>query len=843
MARSDAGARDVTVLVVTADQEFATACERNLPPDAAFQITTAGSVGEAIDILGSSADVDCIISDHDLPDTDGVAFLEVVRAQTPTMPFILFTSEGSEAAASRAISADVTEYLIKEHHSDQWERLARLVEDAVEYYRTHGSVVNTETRAKTLLDAAHDMIAVVRGGRLDYVNQAGIDLLRVDGRDAVVGRPIGELLTLPTEESTTEQLAAIQTGDRLLERIEAQLVCADDHLLPVEVTATHVEWLDVPATALIVRDISERKEYQSDLELKERAMDEAPIGITIADATEPDNPLIYVNDEFERLTGYPKGEALGRNCRFLQSDGTDPEPVATMREQIDAEEPVTVELRNYRKDGTEFWNRVTIAPVENEDGEVTHYVGFQEDVTDRKEDERMLRRFSEAVEAAGHAIYITDSDGTIEYVNPAFERITGYSAVEAVGRNPRILKSGEMPDDFYEDLWETLLAGEIWEEEIVNSRSDGDLYHAHQTIAPVTSDDGDVEGFVAIQTDITDQKEYEAQLRQYEHAIEGASELISAVDEDYRFLFTNPAFREFYGIEREDLTDTRLPEIIGEDAFETARPYVEEALDGNSVQYRMTRSRADRPDRIFDIRYYPLADDSDGVQGVVATLQDRTEQVERETQLASLDRMLRHNLRNDLNAVLGRAELIAEREAGETESDARTIERLSERILTQAEKEREIVELLTDPSPPVPHDLPEMVTAAVSRIETAHPDATISVDLPETLEVRTIPELERAIEEVIENAIVHTDREPAEVSITVTDSDETVELRVTDDGPGIPSQERKVISDDEAVEPLVHSGGMGLWLVKRIITRAGGTIQFEDATPNGSVVSLIIPQN
>jgi PAS domain S-box-containing protein len=114
-------------------------------------------------------------------------------------------------------------------------------------------------------------------------------------------------------------------------------------------------------------------------------MDEAPVGITITDPDRPDNPIVYVNDAFERITGYRSADVLGRNCRFLQGADTDPEAVATLQSGIEAGEPVTVELRNYRKDGEPFWNEVTVAPVSNDAGEVTNYVGFQVDVTRRKE--------------------------------------------------------------------------------------------------------------------------------------------------------------------------------------------------------------------------------------------------------------------------------------------------------------------------------------------------------------------------------------------------------------------------------------------------------------------------
>ncbi|MFC7028545.1 PAS domain-containing protein [Halomicroarcula sp. GCM10025710] len=121
------------------------------------------------------------------------------------------------------------------------------------------------------------------------------------------------------------------------------------------------------------------------------AVDRAPIGIILADATQPDNPLTYVNDGFVAQTGYRREEALGRNCRFLQGDGTDEQTVAQLRRKIDAEEPVSVTIRNYRANGSGYWNRVEIAPVRDEDGTVVEYIGFQQDVTDLVQRQQQLQ--------------------------------------------------------------------------------------------------------------------------------------------------------------------------------------------------------------------------------------------------------------------------------------------------------------------------------------------------------------------------------------------------------------------------------------------------------------------
>jgi len=130
---------------------------------------------------------------------------------------------------------------------------------------------------------------------------------------------------------------------------------------------------------------------KTQLELKDRALAVAAEGVTIADATLPDMPLIYANAGFERLTGYAVDEVLGRNCRFLQGPETDQDAVEEIRRAIREERQCLVEILNYRKNGTKFWNRLSITPVRNSDGELTHFIGVQSDVSERRQAEEQLR--------------------------------------------------------------------------------------------------------------------------------------------------------------------------------------------------------------------------------------------------------------------------------------------------------------------------------------------------------------------------------------------------------------------------------------------------------------------
>ncbi|WP_255193080.1 bacterio-opsin activator domain-containing protein [Natronobeatus ordinarius] len=159
--------------------------------------------------------------------------------------------------------------------------------------------------------------------------------------------------------------------------------------------------------------------------LKGRAVAETPVGVAISDPAREDNPLIYVNDAFERTTGYPFDEVVGRNCRFLQGEASDPETVDEMREAIDDDRPVTVELVNYRKDGTPFWNEVTLAPMYDDDGEVTNYVGFQNDVTARKEAELEVERHRDELESVLERV-----EGLIQDVTTAIAGAASRSELE-----------------------------------------------------------------------------------------------------------------------------------------------------------------------------------------------------------------------------------------------------------------------------------------------------------------------------------------------------------------------------------------------------------------------------
>ncbi|MFB6122272.1 MAG: PAS domain S-box protein [Haloferacaceae archaeon] len=226
--------------------------------------------------------------------------------------------------------------------------------------------------------------------RFTYVSSAVERVLGYDP-ERLTGETIDEFMTERSAEDAAAVYSRVLDGERV-ENLELDFLDREGTVVVLEVNATPItDDGDVVGAQGVGRDLTARKEQERELRMKTRAMDEAAVGISIADLHQPDEPLVYVNDGFERITGYDADDALGRNCRFLQGDATDPEAVDRLRAAIDAGESVTVELINYRRDESPFWNRVQLDPVFDETGTRSHYLGFQEDVTGRRRNEQLIR--------------------------------------------------------------------------------------------------------------------------------------------------------------------------------------------------------------------------------------------------------------------------------------------------------------------------------------------------------------------------------------------------------------------------------------------------------------------
>lgn len=676
--------------------------------------------------------VDCLLIDEQLLSKHRGAIRRLKGEAHPTFQPVLLLRQSSTQSPHLDVATDASDDppLIDEIVTapiDQhtlFRRLENLLVRRRQSAELSEQYQTVQAQFERLFNATNDAIFVIdpTENEITECNPAAVELT---GRSqaAVLDTPPNELFTSETTTSTTAFIdSVVETGEGWSDEFVCQGKSDDRH---VEIAATSFEAEQEDISVLFsIRDVTERKAYQSELELTTQAIESAPIGISISDPTQSDNPLIYTNEGFTQITGYASSEIEGRNCRFLQGPGTREEPVAELRNAIDNEESTTVELRNYRKDGTPFWNEVTIAPVEA-DGEVVNYVGFQRDVTDRKERELNLTLFKKAVESSGNAVVITDRNGVIEYVNPAFESQTGYSREEMLEENPNILSSGRQSDEFYDALWETILDGEKWEAELINQRKSGELYRVEQEIAPIRNTVGEISHFVAIERDVTDR---------------------------------------------------RL----------------------------------------------------------------------REQQLAVLNRILRHNLRNGMNVIEGNAALLADIVTDEQATEfIDAIRDRTDELAALGEKAATIRTLFDHDQPhSTGYPIHSLVADIEDELREMDPEIALQRSISGEFAVAGDSRLQLALIELMSYTLEYNQTAEPEINLTAAPdsdrSDEWITITVWDNGDGIPKHEWKPIASGEET-PLEHGTGLGLWLVHWTVSLLGGEVSIE-SVDSGTQVIVTLPR-
>ena len=265
----------------------------------------------------------------------------------------------------------------------------------------------------------------------------------------------------------------------------------------------------------IFSDVTEYMRAEEGLRLREQAIRSTSTGVIIVDARQQDNPAVFVNEAFETISGYSAQEVLGRNLRFLHRDDPDQPGVIEIRNAILSGHEMKTVVRNYRKDGALYWNELTISPVHNSRGELTHFVGVQNDITQRKNSEQALQKSEQRIRAildtACDAIISIDQRGNIIDINPATETMFGYTQRELLYENISLL----MPDPWsYEHdgyIRRNLETGDSQVigsgRELVAKRKDGSTFPIFLSLSQV-----DVDLFTGIIRDLSEQKELQKQV-------------------------------------------------------------------------------------------------------------------------------------------------------------------------------------------------------------------------------------------------------------------------------------------------------------------------------------------
>ncbi len=342
---------------------------------------------------------------------------------------------------------------------------------------------------------------------------------------------------------------------------------------------------------------------------------------------------------------------------------------------------------------------------------------------------RQLRAIRD--EHAGHGVVITDREGTIQYVNKAFEQQSGYETETVIGENPRILNSGEHDDSFFEEMWETILDGEVWHGEVINERKDGEQYVLNQTVAPITNSEGEIERFIAVNHEITRLKDLQSSLRS----------------------------------QREEL------EI--------------------------------------------------------------------------LNRVLRHDIRNDLNVILGWMGVLDEHVDSDGQDYIDRITHSAEHIVELTNVAADLVGDITADSDPElePVDISHVLGEEVEKRREAFGDATIELHdtVPPDTHVWANSMLASVFRNLINNAVQHNDSADPRVEIHSEMGEESVVIRVADNGPGIPDGKKEQMFAKSHKGLDSEGTGMGLYLVQALVETFDGEVWIEDNEPEGAVFTVELP--
>jgi PAS domain S-box-containing protein len=495
---------------------------------------------------------DLILSDYCLPSFDGLTALALARERCPDLPFILVSGTLGEETAIESLRAGASDYVLKQRLSRLGPVVRRALKEAAEH-RQHqaaeAALRETQSLYQTLVEQLPQCVFCKDPeGRFTFVNgrfceQTGLS------PDQVLGQTDFDLfapeLAAKYHQDDLRVMASGQVwtgvehhhfpaaqGERIVEVVKWPLRASAGHVIGVQ----GMFW-----------DVTEREQAAEALRASEYRLNQAERLARVGSWTSELTPAgdgsrhrLVWSDETYRIFGHKPGSIPVTHERFLeQVHPQDRAPLAAaVQEALRTQQPYRIEHRVVRPDGSE---RLVLEQAEvvcdPTTGQPARLMGTVQDITEPRAAEERLRNLARAVEQCPVSIVITDRAGNIEFVNPKFTRVTGYAAAEVLGRNPRLLKSGDMPAETYRRLWETVLAGEEWRGEFHNRRKDGTLFWELASISPVRGPDGEITHLIAVKEDVTEKRLTEAKLLRAQR-VESIGSLASGIAHDLNNILT-----------------------------------------------------------------------------------------------------------------------------------------------------------------------------------------------------------------------------------------------------------------------------------------------------------------
>ena len=525
--------------------------------------------------------------------------------------------------------------------------------------------------------------------------------------------------------------------------------------------------------------------------------------------------------------------------------------------------------RYVKPDGTIVWVNITVAAIQNEGDKTTRHLTMVEDITDQKANQDMVLVLSRAVEQSPVSIVITDTKGDIEYVNEKFTKITGYSREEAIGNNPRILKSETKSSKDYTELWNTITIGSEWHGEFLNVKKNGETYSEAATISPITDDEGKIVHFLAIKEDITEQKKITGQLKTLSAVVEQSPLMIIITSSDQKIEYANSTFTTFVQYSTQEIIG-KTPWIFNQKHLhhESFNQMWEALNEGNAWQTDLTNRRKDGSIFWEQVTVFPLLDNFGSVSNYIIISSDITEKKqllddliianeksEESNQLkTAFINNISHEIRTPLNGILGFGELISQTDITEDErlEYLGTLQQSTDRLIQTVTDYMDISKIVTGNMDvnKSDFDIRELFEELMyqTKKQCTKKDIDIKIELPQTDKILMVCSdkllIGKAILHLLSNAVKFTQ----EGSITfgyrrLTDQ---MEFFVKDTGIGIANDKLKTIfntytQEDTSTTRGYEGSGLGLAIVAGIANLLEGKTWAESVKGQGAEFYLSIP--
>jgi PAS domain S-box-containing protein len=607
-----------------------------------FSLVTKTSAQEALVLLKDHS-FDAIISDYQMPEMDGIAFLKAVRERLGDIPFILFTGRGREEVVIDAINNGADFYLQKGGDPEaQFAELAHKIRQSVARKQAERSLMDSERRLSDIIDFLPDAtFAIDRSGKVIAWNRAIEEMTGIPNSEMLgkgnyayaipfygSRRPILiDMINEPDEKILQFYSHIYRVGNTLTAETDLPVPKGNRISVLATVSLLYNQNGDIIGAIESIRDITERKRAEEELVLLKTSVDHAYDEVFWLGF---EGNILYVNEAACTATGYSREELLSMSIFDLD---TNYPPDVWVRSVNDLRESKThyILTKHRRKNGTVIDVEIMSSYVRKGDNEYSF--AFVRDVSDRKHTEDALREseenFRKIFENSAFGITLVRPDLQFMLVNPAWISMLGYTQEEF-----RKMSFADIthPDDLQENIENirALAAGTIpvYSTEKRYIQKDGSILWGAVKVTTVRNPDGTLRYFLAQIDDITPRKRAEEIIRENDEKLalvmNGVPTLISYMDLDLRFVYVNKAHKEWYGLEEKDLKGKSLSELLPEDVFLRALPYYQKALCGQEVIFENpTRDKEGRK-RVLMVHLVPHFRQR-RVIGFFAALDDITE--------------------------------------------------------------------------------------------------------------------------------------------------------------------------------------------------------------------------